>query len=213
MSDQNPYEQLKVAENASFDDIQAARDRLFQVYQDDERNRELVEVAYDSILMDRLRKRQEGKIKVPEGVRFAEQRVDKKPPKLSLPKVNPSSSWIQRTMDSPDAKEISLLGGVYAALGVVGILAQQSNPGSDGVLQLLLAIGFGVNLYWLYRKEHKLGRVVLLSLAAVVVGGLLGTAFLQGFHQSGLLSDTAQDTSVMSVAVLFVLWLVSSFLR
>ncbi len=212
MSEQTPYEQLEVAEDASFDDIQSARDRMFKVYQDDERNRAQVEVAYDAILMDRLRKRQEGKIKVPEGIRFAERLADK-PPKLSLPKVNPSASWMQRTMDTPNSREISILGGTYAALGLVGILAQQNGADSASLLQFLLAIGFGINLYWLNRKEQKLGRAVLLSLAALVVGGLIGTAFQQGLQQSGLLAGTTSHESVIAVAVLFVFWLVSSFLR
>lgn len=213
MSEQNPYEQLKVAEDASFDDIQAARDRLVKANQDNERDREQIEVAYDAILMDRLRKRQEGKIKVPEGIRFAERLADK-PQKLSLPRMNPSPSWMQRTMDTPNAREITLLAGVYSVLGIVGILAQQNaEDGGYSTLQLLLAIGFGVNLYWLNRKEQRLGRAVLLSLGALVVGGLMGAAFLQGFHQSGLLTDAAHDNAVISVAVLFVFWLVSSFLR
>ncbi|PZD72460.1 hypothetical protein C1752_03673 [Acaryochloris thomasi RCC1774] len=212
MSEQTPYEQLEVAEDATFDDIQSARDRMFKVYQDDERNRAQVEVAYDAILMDRLRKRQEGKIKVPEGIRFAERLTDKQP-KLSLPRVNPSSSWMQRTMDTPNTREISILGGTYAALGLVGVLAQQNGAASPSVLQFLLAIGFGINLYWLNRKEQKLGRAVLLSLAALVIGGLIGAAFLQGFHQSGLLAGAAQDDAVITVAVLFIFWLVSSFLR
>jgi hypothetical protein len=213
MSEQTPYEQLEVAEDASFDDIQSARDRMIKVYKDDDRNRAQIEVAYDAILMDRLRKRQEGKIKVPEGIRFAERLTDK-PPKLSLPRVNPSPSWMQRTMDTPNTREISILGGTYGALGIIsGVIAQQNGAASASTLQFLLAIGFGINLYWLNRKEQKLGRAVLLSLAALVIGGLIGAAFLQGFHQSGLLAGPAQDDAVITIAVLFVFWLVSSFLR
>ena len=213
MSEQTPYEQLEVAEDASFDDIQSARDRKVKVYQDDERSRAQVEVAYDAILMDRLRKRQEGKIKVPEGIRFAERMADK-PQKLSLPRMNPTSSWMQRTMDSPSTREISILGGAYGVLGGIGLLVQQNGAASaSSTLQLLLAIGLGINLYWLNRKEQKLGRAVLLSLAALSIGWLVGAAFLEGFHQSGLLTDAAQDNVVVTVAVLFVFWLVSSFLR
>ena len=211
MSEQTPYEQLEVAEDASFDDIQSARDRMFKVYKDDERNRAQVEVAYDAILMDRLRKRQEGKIKVPEDVRFGERALDK-PPKLSMPRINPSSSWMQRTMDTPNTREISILGGVYGVLGGIGLLAQQ-NGAASSTLQLLLAIGLGINLYWLNRKEQKLGRAVLLSLAALALGGLIGAAFQQGLHQSGLLDSAAQNDTVITIAVLFVFWLVSSFLR
>ncbi len=88
MSDQNPYEKLGVSEDASFDEIQEARNRLLEQHGGDGKNLEMIEAAYDAILMERLRMRQEGKIKVPERIRFPEMRVQ------SLPKESqhPSSS-------------------------------------------------------------------------------------------------------------------------
>ena len=65
MSEQNPYEQLGVTENSSFEEIQAAKKRLYDRHGNDSTVLEEVEIAYDSIIMDRLRLRQEGKIKVP----------------------------------------------------------------------------------------------------------------------------------------------------
>ena len=65
MSDQNPYEKLGVTEDASFDEIQDAKGRLMQQHRGDQKLVESVEAAYDAIIMDRLRMRQEGKIKVP----------------------------------------------------------------------------------------------------------------------------------------------------
>ncbi|WP_179139837.1 CPP1-like family protein, partial [Brachyspira hyodysenteriae] len=63
MSEQNPYEKLGVTQDATFDEIQDARSRLLQQYSGDPKHLEIVEAAYDTILMDRLRMRQEGKIK------------------------------------------------------------------------------------------------------------------------------------------------------
>ena len=80
MSVENPYEQLGISENATFDEIQAARNRLVQEYSNDPKRQEAIETAYDAILMERLRMRQEGKIRVPEGIRFAE-RMTQAPPK------------------------------------------------------------------------------------------------------------------------------------
>ena len=79
MSEQNPYEQLGVTENSSFEEIQAAKKRLFEQHGNDSTVLETVEIAYDTIIMDRLRLRQEGKIKVPEKIRFPERNVEKKP--------------------------------------------------------------------------------------------------------------------------------------
>ena len=89
MSEQTPYQKLEVSEDASFEEIQSSRDRLVALYNDNEQSKQDVEVAYDAILMDRLRRRQTGEIKVPERIRFAEQLAEKKaaalPPKLTVP--------------------------------------------------------------------------------------------------------------------------------
>ena len=65
MSETNPYVQLGVSEEASFEEVQAARAQLLSQCQGDDRRTQAVEMAYDAILMDRLRQRQEGRIKVP----------------------------------------------------------------------------------------------------------------------------------------------------
>ncbi|NEP25885.1 CPP1-like family protein, partial [Moorena sp. SIO3I6] len=66
MSDNNPYDQLGVTEEASFDEIQDAKGRLMQKHRGNQKLLDTVEAAYDAIIMDRLRMRQEGKIKVPD---------------------------------------------------------------------------------------------------------------------------------------------------
>ncbi|MDR9402412.1 MAG: CPP1-like family protein, partial [Halothece sp. Uz-M2-17] len=43
MSEQNPYEQLGVTEDASFEEIQEAKVRLSKEYEDDQRQKEAVE--------------------------------------------------------------------------------------------------------------------------------------------------------------------------
>ncbi|MFN6035094.1 MAG: CPP1-like family protein, partial [Dolichospermum sp.] len=55
MSDQSPYEKIGVSEDASFDEIQEARNRLLEKYGGEGNSREVIEAAYDAILMDRLR--------------------------------------------------------------------------------------------------------------------------------------------------------------
>ncbi len=66
MSSQSPYEQLGVESDASFDEIQEAKNRLMQQYQGNQPTLETIEAAYDAIIMERLRMRQEGRIKVPD---------------------------------------------------------------------------------------------------------------------------------------------------
>jgi DnaJ-class molecular chaperone len=59
MSDQNPYEKLGVTEDASFDEIQDAKVRLMQQHRGDQKLLDAVEAAYDAVIMDRLRMRQD----------------------------------------------------------------------------------------------------------------------------------------------------------
>ncbi|NJK29634.1 MAG: molecular chaperone DnaJ [Acaryochloris sp. RU_4_1] len=205
MSEQNPYDILEVAENASFEDIQTARDRIISLHPEDESCRQTVEAAYDSVLMDRLRKRQEGKIKVPEGIRFAERLTEKKPPKkLSIPPINPAPNWFQQSLDQPEAKEVAIVGACYTALAGFALFSQ-----SVDTLAFLLALGVGFSLYWLNRKEQKLGRALLLTLTALVMGALIGSALLQ----TGLQTDPVQPQALLSCVMFVLLWLVDSFLR
>ena len=62
MSQQNPYEQLGVAEDATFEEIQAAKQRVIAQLGGDSQLQDNVEAAYDAILMERLKLRQQGKI-------------------------------------------------------------------------------------------------------------------------------------------------------
>ena len=58
----NPYERLGISPDASFDDVQAAkRGRLAEVG-DDPQACARIEAAYDAVLMDRLKERQQGKL-------------------------------------------------------------------------------------------------------------------------------------------------------
>jgi hypothetical protein len=208
MSDQNPYEKLGVSEDASFDEIQDARNHQLEQYIGDSKGLENIEAAYDAILMERLRMRQEGKIKVPERIRFPEIRVP------SALKENPilreqSPAWLQRMIDQPTMADVLLPAAWYGGLGAISLFIP---AGSDQILQLALVAGVGISVYFLNRKEGKLGRAVLLTLVTLtvglVVGGLLAVwlwQFIPG------ISLTANQFS--TVLTFVFLWLVSSFLR
>ena len=72
MSQQSPYEQLGVSEDATFEEIQAAKQRVLAQLGGDDTLQNNIEAAYDAILMERLKLRQQNKIKVPEEIRFPE---------------------------------------------------------------------------------------------------------------------------------------------
>ncbi|BAY34752.1 hypothetical protein NIES2107_66590 [Nostoc carneum NIES-2107] len=208
MSDQNPYEKLGVSEDASFDEIQDARNRLLEQYSGDAKRLEVIEVAYDAILMERLRMRQEGKIKVPERIRFPEARVQPLP-KESPTKSEQSPAWLQRMLDQPTKADVLLPGAWYAGLSAASVFYPAAG---DQVLQLVLVVGVGISIYFLNRKEGKFGRAVLFTLVGLIIGLILGGLVANWLlPQVPFISLTPNQFSTVLTFVL--LWLVSSFLR
>ncbi len=209
MSDQNPYEKLGVTEDASFDEIQDAKGRLMQQHRGDQKVLESVEAAYDAIIMERLRMRQEGKIKVPERIRFPE-KVAQAPPSFSQASVNNSPAWLQRWVDTPTLGELLWPAISFLLLGGITIFYPAQEESS--LLSLVLALGVGCNIYFLNRKEQKFGRAVLLTLAGLLIGIGLG-AVLSGFITLPISSIGLTADKFATVITLLILWLISSFLR
>jgi hypothetical protein len=208
MSDQSPYEILGVSEEASFDEIQDIRNRLLEVYGGDIKRLEIIEAAYDAILMERLRMRQEGKIKVPERIRFPEARVPA-PPKESPTHRERSPLWLAKMIDTPTPLDIALPGVWYLGLSTISVFYQ---AGGDQVLQLALIVGVGICAYFLNRKEGRFARSVLFTLLGLIfgliVGQILGSLFVP---QVKLINLNVNQFS--TVVTFILLWLVSSFIK
>ena len=204
MSEQNPYQQLGVGEDASFDEIQSAKTRLSQQYREDNKVLESIEMAYDAIIMERLKMRQEGRIKVPDRIRFPERTIEKPPISTSLP-LPSSPSWLQGWIDTPSVKEIVLPALVFALLAGGALLAT-----SHQILPTLLVGGVFANVYFLNRKEGRFGRSLLISLGILLIGVSLG-AVLPGLL--GSLSLPLSGEVISCVLSFLLFWMASSFLR
>ncbi|MBD2774075.1 CPP1-like family protein [Iningainema tapete] len=208
MSDQNPYEKLGVSEDASFEEIQDVRNRLMEQYSSDPRRLEVIEAAYDAILMERLRMRQEGKIKVPERIRFPERLVNPPPKENPLPSQQ-TPAWLQRILDQPTPAEVLLAGAWYLGLSAISLFYQ---AGSEQVLQLVLVVGVGISIYFINRKEGKFGRAVLFTLSGLVLGliagGLIGSWLIPSIQLTYLSAN-----QFATVVTFVLLWLINSFLR
>lgn len=208
MSEQNHYQKLGVKQDATFDEIQEARNRLVQEHHGDSEQLEQVEAAYDAILMERLRMRQEGKIKVPEGIKFAE-RLTQAPPKQIVTPIKQSAPWLQRLIDSPSLTDVLLPGSLFIGLGSLSIF--YSTAGAQ-LLQITLIIGVGLSLYFLTRKEQNFGRAVLLTGVGLAVGLIFG-GLVANLLQAQL-TQINLGAEQFSAAVTFcLLWIISSFLR
>ncbi|MEM6502923.1 MAG: CPP1-like family protein [Cyanobacteria bacterium P01_C01_bin.89] len=205
MSNPNPYEQLGVTEDASFDEIQAARSRLLENL-DDGNQSEAVEMAYDAVLMDRLRLRQEGRIKVPERIRFPERST---PKPVAEPPSQPSvqlPDWLRDTLDSPERDDL-LWPSVVFSVGTIISLALP--PQQESTLQLLLALGVGSCFYFLNRKEKKFGRSAAITVIAFVASLAVGAAL----GSMAALSEFVSAAQITAVVTFIGLWATSCFVR
>jgi hypothetical protein len=206
MSEQNPYEQLGVTEESSFEEIQEAKQRLVQQYQNDSKIVELIEAAYDSVLMDRLRMRQEGRIKVPDRIRFPERLtipVESKPVTSSK-----SPNWWQSSIDTPSAQDIGVPAVIYACLGAITLLVPDP---SGSLLPLLLAFGVFVNIYFFNRKEKRFVRALLFTLAGLVLGVALGAGLASLAAKADL--NIFGDRPIYALVTFLIFWVISSFFR
>ena len=206
MSEQNPYEQLGVTEESSFEEIQEAKQRLVQQYQNDSKIVELIESAYDSVLMDRLRMRQEGRIKVPDRIRFPERLtipVESKPVTSSK-----SPNWWRSSIDTPSAQDIGVPAVIYACLGAITLLVPDP---SGSLLPLLLAFGVFVNIYFFNRKEKRFGRALLFTLAGLLLGVALGAGLASLAAKADL--NIFGDRQIYALITFLIFWVISSFFR
>jgi hypothetical protein len=203
MSEQSPYEQLGVTENSSFEEIQEAKQRLIQEHAEEAQVIEGIEAAYDAIIMDRLRQRQEGKIKVPDRIRFPEKAVD---PAIKVTPIALSTppNWLQRFLDRPSKAELLRNTGVFLTLGAISLFVQDTQ---GSLLPLLLALGVFATIYFLNRKENRFGRAILFTLLGLLFGIGVGALI------ANLVTLPLQAQQFYSLITFLVFWIISNFVR
>uniref|UniRef100_M1BJ51 Protein CHAPERONE-LIKE PROTEIN OF POR1, chloroplastic n=1 Tax=Solanum tuberosum TaxID=4113 RepID=M1BJ51_SOLTU len=180
MSVENALKLLGVTEGASFDDILRAKKSIISSCKDDPDTIAQVEAAYDMLLMQSLSQRRSGKV-VDSSVRFADVKAANVSGMGSMPK------WLQTTVKSspvaveaPAAKELGVQAGVYGALMVLTYVNGASTPlgvsyGAD-VPGLILATSFGATLYFMTKKNVKLGKASVITIGGLVAGAVVGSA-------------------------------------
>lgn len=208
MSEQSFYEKLGVTEDASFEEIQEARKLMIQQHRGDQKRLEIIEAAYDAILMERLKMRQEGKIKVPERIRFPE-KLSQSPPSFPTVPVKRSPEWLQRLIDTPSLTDVLWSTGCFSVLSLLVVLYPANAPSN---LPLVVAFGVGFTLFFINRKERQFLRSLLLTFAGLFIGiglgTLLGGWLLPQIDGIGLTLD-----KLAALVTFFILWVIASFLR
>ncbi|XLQ11568.1 MAG: CPP1-like family protein [cyanobacterium endosymbiont of Epithemia adnata isolate EadnSB Bon19] len=205
MSEQSPYEVLGINDSASFEEIQDAKNHLRQKYREDNKVVETIEVAYDAIIMDRLRMRQEGKIKVPDRIRFPEKSPEISSTPLSL-SLDDSLPWLQSLIDTPSFNDIFGMAGIFTALGTFIMLISSSK------IPFILVLGVFANIYFLNRKEQRFARAFFITIIGLFIGIVSGTIIISLLKNTNVNIILAQD-QLTGIVTLVVFWLISSFIH
>ncbi|CAN1209844.1 CPP1-like family protein [Tumidithrix helvetica PCC 7403] len=205
MNNPTPYERLGITEDASFEEVRDARDRLLGELDGDEVQQELIEAAYDAVLMDRLRARQEGKIKVPDRIRFPERLSTNLPLTVQASPPKGMPAWLSRLIDQPTRKELLISGGVFVGLDLLSALLPTAST-------TCLALGILSSIYLVTRKENRFGRALLIAFAGIAVGLVLAGLLDQVLILSRLSGGTFPGPLTM-IVILLVMWVFTAFLR
>ena len=181
----NPYERLGISPDASFDDVQAAKQARLAEVGEDPMSRARIEAAYDAVLMDRLKERQQGKVST--AALNASQREAAKPaakpaagkpalpsmpslPALPRPALNLTAPALPRFALAEGRERWFPIAGGAVLLGIL-LLTPAANA------ELVLAFATVLTVVNLQRRLGRLlpavGWSVLLLSAGLLLGGLL----------------------------------------
>ncbi len=179
-ADQTPYQRLGLEPDASFDAVQAARQAGLDQAGDDPMARSRVEAAYDAVLMDRLKERQQGRVSTAARTASAKEQLTAAPPppRLPLPAL-PRVALPRVSAPNISAPSLELVEGQdrWLALGGYGLLLLLLLLLPTPPAELVLALATGLCVVFLQRRRRRFLAAVgwgfaLLSLG-LVLGGLL----------------------------------------
>ena len=217
---EDPYTRLGLSQDATFEQVQAAKARCIAEVDGDDQARARVEAAYDAVLMARLRGRQQGQVS-PAAATASQREEGVGSASLTGPSF-PGTSVLQKLRTNlPDpgqslaslTPQWSLVEGqgrlVRVIAGIVGLGLLLVSVTS---VQLVLALAcIGVFLSQVRRGRRplaSLGWTLLALLVGLVVGSLFTTALSPTALQQ--LSITPAQIQALPAAVL--LWLAALFL-
>ncbi|MCL7049218.1 hypothetical protein MKW94_010829 [Papaver nudicaule] len=219
MSVENALKLLGVSEGASFDEILRAKNLILSTCKDDQDTIAQIEAAYDMLLMQSLTQRRAGKV-VSNSIRYA----DAKPVKAASG-ISSMPQWLQSrvknspvSVETPTMNNLGVQAGVYGtlmALQYVNGITTSNTPGSTAadVPGLILAGSFGASLYFLTKKNSKLGKATLITIGGLVVGAVAGSA-IESFLQVDIIPFVGirSPAVIVSEIIVFSQFLVSLYL-
>ncbi|KAK4758482.1 hypothetical protein SAY87_019783 [Trapa incisa] len=177
-----------------------------------ELDRRRVEAAYDMLLIRSLSQWCAGKV-VNSSIRYADVKPVGQPRRLHS---TIKSSLV--SIETPSTRDLGLQAGVYGAMMVLTYVNGTSAPvtpyGGTDVPGLILATSFGASLYYMTKRNVKLGKATIITMGGLVAGAMVGSAvenWLQVdiFPFLGIHSPAA----VISEFILFSQLFISLYLR
>ncbi|MCS5691700.1 CPP1-like family protein [Cyanobium sp. FGCU-6] len=203
----DPYARLGVPHDAAFDEVQAARQARLDEVGDDVMARSRIEAAYDAVLMDRLKERQQGRVS--SAARTASQREQAPPPTLrpalpARPQL-PQLPGARLPVSARSLPRLSLASGnqLWLPLAADGVLAVLMLALPTAPPELILALATGVTVLNLQRRHGRFLQAVGWSFALLTLGLILGALLAPGLP-SGLPLDTLQLQSLPALVLLLL---------
>ena len=217
---ENPYTRLGLSQDATFEQVQAAKARCIAEVDGDDQARARVEAAYDAVLMARLRGRQQGQVSPAaatasqreEGVGSASLTGPSFPGTSVLQKLrtnlpDPSQSLASLTPQWSLVEGQGRLVRVIAGIAGLGLLIV-----SVASVQLVLALAcIGVFLSQVRRGRRPLASLGW-TLLALLVGLVVGSLFTIALSPTALQQLSITPAQIQALPAAVLLWLAALFL-
>jgi len=177
--DPSPYERLGVAPDAGFDAVQAAKTDRLSDAGDDPIARARIEAAYDAVLMERLKERQQGRVSTAARSASAREQATPPPKPVSLPSLPqvPLPKLQAPTLSLPSlglAKGFGLWFPLVS-IGGLGLLALLTPAAPH---ELLLSLAVLACVVTLQRRGGRLLAAAGWSMGLLVLGLVSGAVLL-----------------------------------
>lgn len=216
----DPYIRLGLSQDATFEQVQAAKARCIADVDGDDQARARVEAAYDAVLMARLRDRQQGQVS-PAAATASQREEGVESAPLTGPSF-PGTSVLQKIRTNlPDpsqslaslAPQWSLVEGqgriVRFIAGIIGLGLLVVSVAS---VQLVLALAcIGVFLSQVRRGRRPLASLGW-TLLALIVGLLVGSLFTIALSPTALQQLSINPAQIQALPAAVLLWLAALFL-
>ena len=215
--EKTPFEILGVAEGASFEDIQRARDEKVKQAGDDLIAKAKIESSYDQLLMVSLKARQSGAISFEAQNASIKENQNTKAINSQFPLLSKIKNLTKNTSSNSQKFNLSnISSGSYdqlsskLAIGLLFIILLFVSP--DAYNRLLLSISTLILIYSQLKSGKRflgsLGWSIAFLSLGLILGGLIDTnSFIQEVSNSSISVEKIQTLPAM-----FILWLGIIFL-